>query len=399
MTNTLLPPATIGMIGGGQLGMMTLREARRMGYRSIVWDSDPECPASKVAERTITAPFEDTQAAEQLGRSSDVVTYEFENIDAQTVETIESNKPVFPGSPILRIAQHRGVEKEALLKAGFPVVRFLSASTADGLKTAVREIGYPVVVKTSTTGYDGKGQSVLRTGEELESFLKKEGEQFAERVVEQFLPLQLEISVIAVRGREGTVTTFPVLENEHRENILHVTRVPAELPADLAQKATDLGRAVIEHFRIVGVLCVEMFVTHDGRLLVNELAPRPHNSGHFSLDASSVSQFEALVRCVCGLPIHQPRLLSPCAMVNLLGKHLQRLDLAEVQKIEGAKIHLYGKSRREPKRKMGHMTVLGRSRPEVEEKVQKLERLIGEEANAVVRSPGGKLTRTSVTAV
>ncbi|HEX9614400.1 MAG TPA: 5-(carboxyamino)imidazole ribonucleotide synthase, partial [Bacteroidota bacterium] len=375
---TLLPPATIGIIGGGQLGMMTLREAHRMGFRSVVWDPDPECPSSRLADNLITAPFSDPTAARRLSEQADVVTYEFENIDPSAVAAIEASKPVFPGAGILKVAQNREAEKSALVKGGFPVAPHAVARNRKDLEDAVLRLGFPVVVKTTTAGYDGKGQSVLRSASDLDSYCDPRSEVFSECVVEKFLPLQVEVSVIAVRSGKGDIVTFPVLANEHRENILHVTRVPARVSAGIADEAIRLATSIIDHFAIVGVLCVEMFVTTDEKVVVNELAPRPHNSGHFSLDACSFSQFEALVRTVCGLPVQRPRLLTPCGMVNVLGKHLERMDFLKVQEIPGSKIHLYGKKRLEPKRKMGHVTVVGSTWEEVEERIQLIERLIGE---------------------
>ena len=387
MMSQLLPPATIGIIGGGQLGMMTVRESHRMGFRSVVWDPDPDCPASKIADVLLTAPFSDPSAARQLAEKSDVVTYEFENIDPSTVASIETSKPVFPGSAILKIAQNREWEKNSLVKAGFPVAPFSVARHRGDLDEAVRTIGFPVVVKTTTAGYDGKGQAVLRSTADLDLFCESHSGSFPECVVEKFLTLQLEVSVIAVRSQEGGIETFPVLANEHRENILHVTRVPAQVSPGIAKESVRLATSIIDHFAIVGVLCVEMFVTDSGKVVVNELAPRPHNSGHFSLDACSVSQFEALVRTVCRLPVQKPRLLTPCGMVNLLGKHLELIDFKKAQSIPGTKIHLYGKKRVEPKRKMGHITVLGSTPEEVEVGIQFIETLIGEGAG---RQPGAE---------
>ncbi|MEX1140436.1 MAG: 5-(carboxyamino)imidazole ribonucleotide synthase [Bacteroidota bacterium] len=380
MMRTILPPAKIGVIGGGQLGMMTVREAHRMGFRSIVWDPDPECPAARLADTLLTAPFSDPAAARSLADTSDIVTYEFESIDPGMVEMVEKTRPVFPGSSILRIARHRRLEKEALQNAGFPSVPFSIARTANELRDAAATIGFPVVVKTTTAGYDGKGQAVLENAGDLDSFCAEGGS--SEWIVEQFLPLLLEVSVIAVRGHDGGVTAFPVIENEHRENILHVSRIPARISAALRTEARNLGISVIKHFNIVGVLCIEMFVTRDGKLLVNELAPRPHNSGHFSLDACSMSQFEALVRTIVGLPMQEPRTISPCAMVNLLGKHLEQLDIVALHEIPEIKVHLYGKKRIEPKRKMGHVTVLGVSEEEVGRKVERVQELIGEKTAA-----------------
>lgn len=359
--------------------MMTIREAHRMGYRTVAWDPDPDCPSSRLADEMITASFSDPDAARKLASLSDVVTYEFENVDPAAVEIVEGLKPVFPGSAILKIARHRKNEKESLARAGFPVVPFLAVRDESGLRKAVERLGLPVVVKTVTAGYDGKGQSVLSNQTDLTTWCRGIQGHFPDCIVERFLTLQCEVSVIAVRGADGSVTAFPVIENEHRENVLHVSRVPARIPDGLRDQALRLGREVITHFNMVGVLCVEMFVTAEGTLLVNELAPRPHNSGHFSLDACSVSQFEALVRSVCGLTMHAPRLLTPCAMVNLLGKHLERIDLVRAARVPGAKVHVYGKKKLEPRRKMGHVTILRSSERELDEAVAELESMIGED--------------------
>lgn len=375
---SLLPPAVIGIIGGGQLGMMTIREAQRMGYRTVVWDPSRDCPASRLADSTIAAPFDDKNAATILSDSVDVATYEFENIDAATVERVEQNVPVLPGSTILKIAQHRKEEKEELAKRGFPVVQYRAATGTKELLTALNEVGLPAVVKTATSGYDGKGQTVIRTSQDEQAFLNQTNTENREYVVEKLLDLRCELSSIVVRNANGDVAAFPIAENAHRNNILHRTIVPSRMPAALVKQAEELGRAIIESFGMVGVLCVEMFVTKDGTLLVNELAPRPHNSGHYSLDACSCSQFEALVRAVCGLALTQPKLLTPCAMVNLLGKHLERLDVPKLMAWDSTKLHLYGKTKVEPNRKMGHITVLGRTTEEVWEKVRHVEEMIGE---------------------
>ncbi len=387
MNPAILPPATIGIIGGGQLGMMTAREAQRMGYRTAVWDPAADCPASRIADTTIVAPFTDTNAALRLAAASDVVTYEFENVDPSCVDSISRLKPMHPGSEILKISRHRTLEKETLRRAGFPVVDFRIARDETEIRAAVEDLGYPVVVKTTTAGYDGKGQAVLHHEDDVRGFCRSMNDK-TEFVVERFMALQLEVSVIAVRGRDGLVTTFPVLENEHRDNILHVTRAPARVSADVRGQSVTLARSIISHFGMTGILCIEMFVTHDGEVVVNELAPRPHNSGHLSLDACSMSQFEALVRAVCGLSQQEPRLLSPCAMINLLGKHLSRVDLTKVQKIPGTKVHLYGKSKSEEKRKMGHITVTGSSSEEVDKGVGLIEALIGEGVEAIGKNRG-----------
>jgi len=394
MMRPIIPPATIGVIGGGQLGMMTVREAQRMGYRTAVWDPDSECPASRLADITIVAPFNDTSAAARLAEASSVVTYEFENVDPACVDVISQSKPILPGSEILKISRHRKLEKETLSNAGFPVVEFRIARSETEVRKAVEELGLPVVAKTTTAGYDGKGQTVLHHQGDLAAFCARLAGK-AEFVIEQFIALQLEVSVIAVRENDGTVITFPVVENEHRENILHVTRVPARVSPAVKEEALRLARAIIGYFKMTGVLCIEMFVTHDGSILVNELAPRPHNSGHFSLDACSISQFEALVRSICSIPMQEPGLLAPCAMVNLLGKHLERIDLVKAQSIRGTKIHIYGKKKLEPRRKMGHVTITGSSAEEVEEKVQMMEEMIGEGIGVIGKRAGNALRQSS----
>ena len=371
------------MIGGGQLGMMAIREAQRMGYRSIVWDPDSECPASRLADETISAPWDDFSAAERLARGADVVTFEFENISPETVAWLEKRKPVHPGSEILKVSQHRRVEKSELRRRGFPVVEYAVATSRKEIASSVQKLGLPVVVKTATAGYDGKGQTVLQSHAELDAFLQSIDGAPGEFVIERFLDLACEISVLVVREDDGTVISYPVQENEHRENILATTLVPARVPTAISDKAVSLARDIIESFGIVGVLCVEMFVARDGHVIVNELAPRPHNSGHYSLDACDISQFEALIRAICGVPFHVPQLLAPCAMVNLLGRNLDALRVNSLMEIPGVKLHLYGKRRREPKRKMGHVTVLGPTQQHVLGLLPRVYELIGEAGRSV----------------
>lgn len=352
-------------MGGGQLGMMLIREAQRMGYRSCALDPAHDCPAARVADRMLAAPYNDTAALQKLAALSNVITYEFENVDLTAVQELELLTPLVPCSAILATAQNRKLEKLELERKGFHTARWLAGTTRPQLGKAIDGIGLPCVAKTTTAGYDGKGQSVLRSDSEVMKFLgSHDGER--EYIVEEFLDLQCELSVIAARGSDGTVITFPVCENEHRDNILHITRAPARVSEELRVTADAIGRAIIQSFNMVGLLCVEMFVTPEWEILVNELAPRPHNSGHYTLDACSMSQFEALIRAMCGLPLFEPRLLSPCAMVNILGKHLERLDIPALLRMEGLKLHLYGKTRFEPKRKMGHVTIVRETQEEAE---------------------------------
>ncbi len=360
--------------------MMSIREAQRMGYRSIVWDPDPECPASRLADQILTAPYSDHNAAEQLCAVADVVSYEFEHIDANIVEMIGRTKPVFPGHALLEICQHREREKGELSRRGFPIAPYRAASTREECAQAIRDIGLPAVAKTATAGYDGKGQTVLRTLVEVEEFLGSFGNGRRPHVIEQYIDLLCEVSVLVARGRNGKSVTFPVSENIHVENILHTSIVPARIDSRTGNRAPDLACAIAESFAVVGLLCVEMFVTRSGAILVNELAPRPHNSFHFSLDACDISQFEMFVRTLCGLPLPSPRLLSPCAMVNILGKDLSRLDVCALSAIPGTKLHLYGKKRVEPKRKMGHITILRQTPGEIAEALARLGEMMHERA-------------------
>jgi 5-(carboxyamino)imidazole ribonucleotide synthase len=375
---TLTPPATIGIVGGGQLGMMAVREAQRMGYRTVVLDPDPNCSASRLADETIAARFDDLRAATELAERSDVVTYEFENVNVEAIRTIEQTRTVYPGSSILEICQHRRLEKQELQRRGLPVVDFRNATSAEEMRRAIDELGFPVVVKTATAGYDGKGQAVLRDENEAARFVAGLNGGEGEFVVERFIDLAAEVSVVVVRTMEGTIETFPVVENVHRNNILHTSTVPACVAQEVSTQAEQIGRTIVRSFGMVGVMCVEMFVTNDGTVLVNELAPRPHNSGHYTLDACTCSQFEALVRTVCGLPFARPRLMTPCAMVNILGKHVGRIDHRTLHGWSGVKYHWYGKHRVEPNRKMGHVTVLGDTPAEVEEMKKRVEAMIGE---------------------
>ncbi len=374
MTESILPPATIGIIGGGQLGMMIVREAQRMGYRTVVWDPDSSCPASRLADRTITASFTDHAAAGQLSTLADVVTYEFENVDAGMVRWLEERNVVHPGSRILEISQYRRTEKDELRRRGFPTVEYRLASTPEELSRAVGELGYPVVAKTVSAGYDGKGQYVWRTKAEFTQV--RASDLAGEYIIEAFLPLACELSVIGVRGYDGNVVTFPVAENTHRDNILYTTVVPPHVSVEMQRRAEKLCQEVIESFDIIGELCVEMFVTEAGQLLINELAPRPHNSGHYTLDACDMSQFEALIRAICGLPLPAPRLLTPCAMLNLLGRDIRHLGLPSIFREEGVKFHLYGKKEVRARRKMGHITILGLTQDEVTRRLRNIAQMM-----------------------
>ncbi|MFA0740138.1 MAG: hypothetical protein DFNUSKGM_000236 [Candidatus Fervidibacter sacchari] len=369
MEGVILPGSTIGIFGGGQLGRMTAIAAKRMGYRVIVLDPTPDCPAGQVADDEITAPYTDVTAAKELARQCAVVTAEFENVPADTLEAIEPIVPVRPASRILRIAQNRIAEKTFLAEHGFPVPNFRPVRSREDLLRAVSEIGCPAVLKTATGGYDGKGQVRIEHPDEAEKAWERLGK--VDCVLEEFVLLEREVSVIVARNLRGEEAVYPVAENTHSRHILDTSVMPARISPDLAKQAQELALAIARELELIGLLCVEMFVAQDGRLLVNELAPRPHNSGHQTFDAAVTSQFEQLVRAICNLPLGSTELYRPAAIANLLGdlweggepNWVKALELPEV------KLHLYGKAEPRPGRKMGHLTATGETSDEALQKV------------------------------
>lgn len=359
MTTPLMPGATIGVIGGGQLGRMLALEARRMGYRICVLDPDPQCPAGQVADDQVVAAYADLEAARDLARRTDVVTCEFENVDAAAVAAAESLRPVYPGSRVLRIAQHRVREKETLARMGFPVPAFHPVQTPADLQTGLRRLGLSAVLKTATGGYDGKGQVLIRTAADAHRAYEALSPESEMLILEQYVQFSKELSVVCARDVFGSIACYPAVENIHRNGILDVTIAPARVSGEVATAARKLVSAIMEQLDVVGVLAVELFLTGDGRLLVNEVAPRPHNSGHYTLDACVTSQFEQLLRAVCHLPLGAPELFTPAVMVNLLGDVWEqtggRPDFALALAEAGVKLHLYGKAVAHPGRKMGHL--------------------------------------------
>lgn len=356
------PGATVGVVGGGQLGRMLALEARRMGYRVLVLDPDGDGPAGQVADDRIEAPLHDRDAALELARRSDVVTLEWENADAATVREMEAIVPVRPGAHVLEVAQHRVREKEAARRLGLATADFRPVASLEQLSEALRAIGAPAILKTSTGGYDGKGQFVIRAPEQSGEAFDALGGGTRELILERFVPFRMEASVICARSPRGEIASFPVVENRHRNGILDLTLAPADLSPAVVREARAVGEALAEGLEVVGLLAVELFVTGDDRVLVNEIAPRPHNSGHYTWEACSVSQFEQQLRAVCGLPLARPELLRPAAMANLLGEDVgerERLaGAADALAVEGVSLHLYGKRESRPGRKMGHLTAL-----------------------------------------
>ncbi len=349
--------ATIGIIGGGQLGRMLALEARRLGYRTLVLDPDPLGPAAQVADAHLPGDLADPAVMRELARRSDVVTYEFENVNADAVAAAEAVGIVRPGSAALRVAQHRVREKEAVEALGFGVPRFRSVRSAADLDG----FGLPLVLKTATAGYDGKGQAVVRTAAEAEAAVAALASGCDLLIAEEWVDFALELSVVCARGADGLTVCFDPGENRHSRGILDLTLAPARIPAAVAARAREVAAGIARGLGIVGLLAVEMFLTRDGRLLVNEMAPRPHNSGHHTLDACRTSQFEQLIRAICGLPLGATDLYAPAAMANLLGDlwpDTGQPPFHRALEVPGVKLHLYGKAEARPGRKMGHLTVL-----------------------------------------
>lgn len=368
MSRVILPGATIGVLGSGQLGRMFAVAARRMGYRVHTFSPAEDTPTGHLADREVMAPYDDLDAVADFARRVDVVTFEFENVLSATTDCAASHAPVRPAGVVLQVCQHRLREKTFLRDRGFPVTPFRSVSSPEQLSRAASELGLPAVLKTAGFGYDGKGQTVIRDRDGLEAaWARMDG---AQAVLEAFVPFQREVSVIAARGLNGEFAHWGVVENEHRDHILDVSTPEAPLSAALHDQAIDVTRGIVEALDVVGVLCVEFFIGPHDDLLVNELAPRPHNSGHFTFDASITSQFEQQLRAVCGLPLGSTELLRPASMVNLLGDLWSdgEPDWAAALTIPDVKLHLYGKAEARRGRKMGHMVAFGNSREDARER-------------------------------
>ncbi len=368
--SVILPGATIGVLGSGQLGRMFAIAARELGYRLQIFSPDHDTPAGHIADREWTARYDDLDKVREFARSVDVVTFEFENVLSLTTDAVAEITPVRPAGHVLHITQQRLREKNFLSENGFPVTPFRRITTRAELHSAARELGLPAVLKTASFGYDGKGQAKLRSDSDLSSaFAALHG---AEGIYEAFVDFEKEVSVVAARTTSGEFKAFPVFENAHSNHILDVTFAPAALSEKLAHEAEELARGILEKLEVVGLLTVEMFVTRDGRLLVNELAPRTHNSGHLTIDACVTSQFEQQVRAVCGLPLGSTELKQPAAMANLLGDVWLNGEPNWLAALADpfVKLHLYGKAEPRPGRKMGHLTATGATTAEAVERVR-----------------------------
>jgi 5-(carboxyamino)imidazole ribonucleotide synthase len=351
----LKPGDTIGILGGGQLGRMLAVAASRLGLRCQVFSPDPDSPAFDVVQHATCAEYADVEALELFANDVDVITYEFENVPAATAMILAARRPVLPDQEILKTTQDRLAEKDFVKRLGIGTADYADVSSAQMLRTAIGRIGLPAVIKTRRFGYDGKGQAIIRDGDDPDRIWDDLATKSA--ILEAFVPFEREISMIAARGADGHVECFDVTENEHRDHILKFSTVPAAISETLAAQARGIAEKIAHALNYIGVLAVELFVVpgKDGpTLLVNEIAPRVHNSGHWTLDGASVSQFEQHIRAIAGWPLGKPVRHGPVMMTNLIGDDIN--DYPNWLTVPGATVHLYGKGAPRPGRKMGHVT-------------------------------------------
>ena len=360
MSRIIPPGSVIGVLGSGQLGRMFTIAARRLGYRVHVLSPDDDTPTGQVADLEIQASYNDLDAVADFARRVDVVTFEFENVPVETVDVVDRFTPVHPTGHVLHTTQHRIREKTFLRSIGIPTAPFQMIRSLDELRT-VRDKELPAILKTAAWGYDGKGQVRIRSRSEFDSaWSQLAGNQ---AILEELIDFDVELSVVAVRGRNESFDCYGPILNTHERQILDLSVAPANVPARIADAAMEIARTILEELNVIGVLCVEFFLTKDGALLVNELAPRPHNSGHLTIDAHMTCQFEQQVRAVCGLPLGATTQLCHAAMANLLGDMWSNGEPAWASALESpqVKLHLYGKREARPGRKMGHLTALAES--------------------------------------
>jgi 5-(carboxyamino)imidazole ribonucleotide synthase len=376
---TVEPGSILGVLGGGQLGAMFAAAARRLGYRIAVWDQDPDAPAHRQSDHSFTAAFSDLPTREHFSSLVQAVTFEWENVPADLCEWLEPRQRVRPSSTVLRIIQDRVEQKQFLQSNGLPVVPFLAIGSPDKLAEGVAQIGIPALCKTATSGYDGKGQWPIRRNSDVDEVartLRAIDRPPPRWILEQLVEFEQELSVLVVRGADGECRTYPVVENRHEHGILRMTLAPSTVSVQVAARASDLARQAVILLNGVGVFCVELFHAVDDRLFINEIAPRPHNSGHYTLDACTVSQFEQQVRAVCGTPLGEVKQRGPAAMVNLIGAEAQTVasgqGFKELLSLPGAVLHLYGKRVVRPGRKMGHVTFLAETREAAAESAYRL---------------------------
>ena len=364
----------IGIVGGGQLGRMLAQAARGMGFTTIVLDPTPRGPAAQVADRELVGDFKNADAVRELAKEVDLLTFEIESANAEALhELAKQGMPVHPSAQTLAIIKDKLAQKTFLRKAGIPVADFMGVESVEDIHAAGKKFGYPFLLKARFDAYDGRGNALIKSISDIEEGMKKlEGRKL---YVEKFVPFSKELAVVAVRGMSGEVATYPVVETIHRNNICHIVIAPAQIPQEAQVRAGKLAAQVLEKLGGVGVFGIEMFLAKNGDVLVNEIAPRVHNSGHHTIEACDVSQFENHIRAVTGLDIGSTRMKVPAAvMVNILGERSGKAEvtgLEEALKIPGVAVHVYGKLETRPERKMGHITATGKT---VEEALEKATR-------------------------
>jgi len=377
----------IGIIGGGQLGKMMILEAKKMDFKIIILDPTKNCPAHSIADEHIVADFDDEEAIRELANKADVITYEFEHIGVEVLKELEDEGyKIYPTIKSLEIIQNKYNQKEVLAVNNIAVPDFISVSNIDEIKSAGEEFAYPMMLKSCTGGYDGKGNAIIKNQDEVVQAYESLGAGSLPLMIERFVPFIKEISILACRGIDGEIAVYPVAENDHQDSILIETRVPAEISDTLKEDAISLAHQVMEVFEGVGIFCIEMFVTEDERLLINEIAPRPHNSGHYTIEGSITSQFEQHIRAITGLPLGATALLRPIVMRNILGEGKQGAaiveGMVEASRETALKVHVYGKEISKPKRKMGHFTVTSDNLIEAIKKAEdasKVIKIVGEQ--------------------
>ncbi|EEU29620.1 phosphoribosylaminoimidazole carboxylase, ATPase subunit [Limosilactobacillus coleohominis 101-4-CHN] len=355
MTNFIQPGSTIGIIGGGQLGQMLALYAKQTGMKVVILDPTPHCPAGQVADEQIIASYEDVAAIQELAQRADVLTYEFENVDLRSLEDVADHSYVPQGTNLLYITKDRIREKTFLHQAGLKTAPFQSVHSSQELENAVANIGYPCVLKTCEGGYDGHGQVVLHRAADLAKCAEILKTQNC--ILEGWVPFRMECSVMVARNERGEITTFPVAENIHHNEILHISIIPARISPELQRQAQQMAEQIAKAINLRGILGVEMFVGQDDQIYINELAPRPHNSGHYSIEACNFSQFAIHNRAICNWPLPQIRLLQPVVMVNVLGQHVAKVR-QQIAQHPTWHFHDYGKAEIRHNRKMGHVTIL-----------------------------------------
>ena len=371
----------IGIIGGGQLGKMMILEAKKMGFYVSILDPTKECPADSIADEHLVTDFDDQQAIRELAEKTDLLTYEFEHIGVEILKKLEAEGyNIYPTAHSLEIIQNKFDQKTVLKNDGIAVPDFKKVANIKDIKNGAKEFGYPLMLKSCTGGYDGKGNYLINTKEEIKKAFNDLGAGEKPLMVERYIPFKKEISIIAARSLDGEMEVYPVGENDHKNNILYETKVPAEISDKLKNEAEDFAKEVLEVFEGVGIFCVEMFVTEDNELLVNEIAPRPHNSGHYSIEGCVTSQFEQHIRAIADLPLGDPSLIKPSVMRNILGSgkkgKAKVVGFESALEVKGAKVHIYNKKMARPGRKMGHLTVTADNLNEAAQKAYKASELI-----------------------